>query len=260
MRRLHILHGGIENGDRDWLVRSARLNLKSKSWIAPKSVQIGDSAVIFVGSSFFATARIASQSHKRPNWGRNRYGAAIESVKLISPPISRPLIRKRIPNLVWAKYPRSITTPAEPIAERIRNLIAQRRKRGGSDVDDKVLQIASLQELRARAQEEAKNKIKKKVRMTTHRVRSRAVHAYVLGRANGLCEGCGSPAPFMTPRNTPYLEPHHTTRLADDGPDAPSDVIALCPTCHSRVHRGVDGERYNARLLKKVRKKEASCG
>lgn len=38
-----------------------------------------------------------------------------------------------------------------------------------------------------------------------------------------------------------YVEPHHTRRLTDGGPDDFHHVIALCPTCHRRVHYGTDG-------------------
>jgi len=82
------------------------------------------------------------------------------------------------------------------------------------------------------------------------RLRSAAVKAYVLKRAGGKCEGCTQPAPFTNRRAQPYLEPHHTTRLTDGGPDHPAHVIALCPNCHRRVHHGVDGQDYNLTLIK----------
>jgi 5-methylcytosine-specific restriction protein A len=44
------------------------------------------------------------------------------------------------------------------------------------------------------------------------------------------------------------LEPHHTRRLADGGPDAPDAVAALCPTCHRRVHHAKDGGTYNEQI------------
>ena len=78
--------------------------------------------------------------------------------------------------------------------------------------------------------------------------RSRDVRTYVLARANGRCEGCGSDAPFLRADGTPYLEPHHLRRVSDGGPDHPAHVIALCPNCHRRVHAGADGGPYNARL------------
>jgi 5-methylcytosine-specific restriction protein A len=82
--------------------------------------------------------------------------------------------------------------------------------------------------------------------------RSRAVRRYVLLRAGGHCEGCFSPAPFARPDGSPYLEPHHTRRISDGGADNPRWVIALCPTCHRRVHHGADGPSYNALLETKL--------
>jgi len=79
--------------------------------------------------------------------------------------------------------------------------------------------------------------------------RSRDVRDYVLARANGKCEGCAAPAPFLRSDGTPYLEPHHLRRLSDGGPDHPAHVIALCPNCHRRVHAGADGPTYNATLI-----------
>jgi 5-methylcytosine-specific restriction protein A len=88
--------------------------------------------------------------------------------------------------------------------------------------------------------------------------RSAAVKAYVLARANGRCEGCAADAPFRTPKGKPYLEPHHTRRISDGGPDHPAAVIALCPTCHRRVHHAADGEAYNDALVAKLMEKEGA--
>jgi len=82
--------------------------------------------------------------------------------------------------------------------------------------------------------------------------RAQAIRAYVLKRANGTCEGCGQPAPFLTAANRPYLEPHHTLRLADGGPDAPEHVIALCPNCHRRAHYAADSRTFNQGLIAKL--------
>lgn len=89
------------------------------------------------------------------------------------------------------------------------------------------------------------------------RVRSDAVRAYVLQRAGGVCEGCTEPAPFVTKHRQPYLEAHHTTRVADGGPDHPAHVIALCPTCHRRVHHASDGDSYNRSLRAALARIEA---
>ena len=84
------------------------------------------------------------------------------------------------------------------------------------------------------------------------RARSEAVKVYVLRRAAGVCEGCVAPAPFLTPKKRPYLEPHHLRRLADGGPDHPKWVIALCPTCHCRAHYASDGKAFNESLIRRM--------
>jgi len=53
-------------------------------------------------------------------------------------------------------------------------------------------------------------------------------------------------------RSRPYLEPHHTHRLADGGLDHPAYVAGVCPTCHRRVHHGKDGDKYNESIASYV--------
>jgi len=88
--------------------------------------------------------------------------------------------------------------------------------------------------------------------------RSRAVRKYVLRRAGGVCEGCDVAASFMRSDGEPYLEPHHTRRISDGGPDHPAHVIAVCPTCHRRAHHAADAEEFNADLILKLKQIETS--
>ncbi len=70
-------------------------------------------------------------------------------------------------------------------------------------------------------------------------VRNPDVVAEVLLRANGYCERCAKPAPFLRAKDaTPYLEVHHQIRLADGGEDTVENAIALCPNCHRELHFG----------------------
>ena len=82
--------------------------------------------------------------------------------------------------------------------------------------------------------------------------RSEAVRRYVLARADGVCESCGQKAPFRRADGTAYLEPHHTRRVADGGPDDPRWVAALCPNCHREIHSGEHGSRRNKELRLKL--------
>ena len=114
-----------------------------------------------------------------------------------------------------------------------------------------------MKELRELATQRTSKKTPARRRKRKVYERSEAVKAYVLRRADGRCEGCDKEAPFRTKQGRPYLEPHHTTRVADGGPDQPRWVIALCPNCHRRVHHGRDGESYNDELEEKLAEIEA---
>jgi 5-methylcytosine-specific restriction protein A len=111
---------------------------------------------------------------------------------------------------------------------------------------------ASLDELRRKAVADSAEFRTPIERRALYRMRSRAVRLYVLRRANGVCEGCGNAAPFVTAARLPYLEPHHIRRLTDGGPDSPRWVVAVCPNCHRRAHYSQDAREYNAKLAETV--------
>ena len=61
----------------------------------------------------------------------------------------------------------------------------------------------------------------------------------VLRRAAGVCERCGTEAPFLRRKDdSPYLEVHHWKPLSMDGEDTIANAAALCPNCHREVHYG----------------------
>ena len=185
---LHIVQGGIDNGDKTWIERAARRALRARTWVAPKSVAVGDDVVIYIGGhGFFATARIDSAARPRSDWP-NRYGAALVDIRLIQPPISLGAIKRAVPGLGWADYPRSITTPSPELADQVRALIRARRKGGVRDFHDQDLDEANLDELRRVALLKARPSAPARERKALYRLRSRAIHLYVLQRAGGRCE------------------------------------------------------------------------
>jgi 5-methylcytosine-specific restriction enzyme A len=109
---------------------------------------------------------------------------------------------------------------------------------------------ASLDRLRQHALDAASNAGQRKPREARriYHERSAAVREYVLARAAGACESCGQLAPFRRKDGTAYLEPHHTRRLSDGGPDHHRWVGAVCPNCHREMHHGAEGEGKNRRL------------
>lgn len=86
--------------------------------------------------------------------------------------------------------------------------------------------------------------------------RSAAVRRYALAQAAGICESCNQPALFVTLRGEPYLEPHHTRRFSDGGPDDRRFVGVVCPGCHREIHHGLHGPVKNERLVEAIRQKE----
>jgi len=75
--------------------------------------------------------------------------------------------------------------------------------------------------------------------ITTVYRRNPDVVAEVLERAQGMCEKCQQPAPFLRAADrTPYLEVHHIITLAEGGNDTVDNAMAVCPNCHRELHYG----------------------
>ena len=55
-------------------------------------------------------------------------------------------------------------------------------------------------------------------------------------RAAGICQLCGNMLDYLGQDGLPYLEAHHIVPLAEEGPDDLSNMVALCPNCHTRMH------------------------
>ena len=83
--------------------------------------------------------------------------------------------------------------------------------------------------------------------------RSAEVAEWVLKYANGVCEHCSAPAPFVTKAGTAYLEVHHVKPLADGGADVVENAVAICPNCHRAAHYSKDAGSISARLMDYVR-------
>lgn len=81
---------------------------------------------------------------------------------------------------------------------------------------------------------------RKTVAEITVYIRNPDVTAEVLLRADGICENCQNPAPFIRAKdNTPFLEVHHIEQLAHGGEDSVQNAQALCPNCHRELHYGI---------------------
>lgn len=58
---------------------------------------------------------------------------------------------------------------------------------------------------------------------------------FVVQRADGNCQLCGYPAPFLDNEGNPYLEVHHIIPIQNGGTDNVDNMVALCPNCHRKM-------------------------
>lgn len=93
----------------------------------------------------------------------------------------------------------------------------------------------SDEELKRRAKNAKKSK---GVRNTVSKQYDRDpwVAEYAKRIANGICQLCKKPAPFINKAGEPYLETHHIIWLAKEGQDTIENTVALCPNCHRKIH------------------------
>lgn len=116
-------------------------------------------------------------------------------------------------------------------------------------LDPKMLEQSFERELKIstndskqRRQERLKQANKKPISTITQArvfIRNADVVVEVLQRANGVCDYCEKPAPFVKDSDGQgYLEVHHIKPLADNGDDTIDNAVALCPNCHRQAHHG----------------------
>jgi hypothetical protein len=81
--------------------------------------------------------------------------------------------------------------------------------------------------------------------------RDPAVAAWVLDAAQGVCEACKKPG-YETDDGTLFLEAHHVLPLAEGGPDVVSNIVAVCETCHGKLHRWSERHALRASLYASI--------
>lgn len=100
---------------------------------------------------------------------------------------------------------------------------------------NKSLKSKSVAELKILLKEKQKNDIKKEQTSFIY-TRNPLIREIAIKKANGICQLCGSKAPFLDKYGNPYLESHHIIPLSKGGSDSIKNVAALCPNCHKKIH------------------------
>jgi len=98
----------------------------------------------------------------------------------------------------------------------------------------------------------------KLVTSVTQYKRNACVVAYVLKKADGICECCGNNAPFSKDNGELFLEVHHLKRLADGGSDTICNAVAICPNCHRELHYGGSRKKLLSQIYLKNERLESN--
>ena len=77
-------------------------------------------------------------------------------------------------------------------------------------------------------------------------------------QAAGICERCIKPRPFKRKKGSPYLEPHHTRRNSDAGPDHLPVGGHYSSELPREVHEGELGRAKNHALMDRLRLRPAT--
>lgn len=127
------------------------------------------------------------------------------------------------------------------------NLPVETREQYESELSARVAEVVNLPEAVLNERLAAAARLPERIQIVTVGYRRNAnVIVAVLRRSHGVCERCGSKAPFLRQSDgTPYLETHHWTPLSQGGEDTVENAAALCPNCHRELHHGrTVGEQY----------------
>ncbi|MFI1827224.1 HNH endonuclease [Streptomyces sp. NPDC020412] len=113
---------------------------------------------------------------------------------------------------------------------------------------DPVALAAQYQRLCVRVEVQAGSGGRRRDEVRRAPVRSGAARQAVLLRSRGRCENpdCAGQPEDVTEQGDPILEVDHVIELAQDGPDHPSHMVALCPNCHAVKTRGRTGPALKA--------------
>lgn len=114
-------------------------------------------------------------------------------------------------------------------------VLSEKTIRDKQEYKKKEAKKLSNSELKKRAMHSKKGVGLRKI-TTSFYERNVYVSEYAKRKANGICQLCEKPAPFIDKNGEPYLETHHIEWLSQGGDDTIENTVALCPNCHRKMH------------------------
>jgi len=166
-------------------------------------------------------------------------------VKLIDKPYQEEqLDRNGDPRNVWI-FPLQLVDEHKPISKsKLAKTLEKRIKKNKKLTADELLE-------RIKSKKGSRKPAKRPTR-SNYFQRDEDVILYSLLRAEGICELCEKPAPFVKSDGEGFLEVHHIQHLANDGDDTIENTVALCPNCHRKMH--ILGKRNDVNKLESIHK------
>jgi 5-methylcytosine-specific restriction protein A len=158
----------------------------------------------------------------------------------------------------WVRGYKPLSNVGKGVKPRLERLIKLHlSKQSGVDLtDENILFERRVRELRGSTEKMERpvgaKAPKRTIRTVNGFKRSPEVKAYVLKSANGRCEVCSSPAPFVDVDGFPFLEVHHVKPLSEGGSDRVGNAIAVCPNCHRRAHFSADRAAFVESIYRKL--------
>ncbi|WP_235676730.1 HNH endonuclease [Bacillus mycoides] len=141
--------------------------------------------------------------------------------------------------------------PVKVIDDKASTIINEELLKQNYDKKEQKARRLTNEEVKNKAQEASSSRVGVRNIQSKTFDRNPYVTIYAKRWADGICQLCEKPAPFINKEGEPYLETHHIEWLSQGGPDSIENTVALCPNCHKKMHV-VDSQDDKDKLLKKV--------
>lgn len=120
------------------------------------------------------------------------------------------------------------------------------------ELSERVERARKRMRLKGAVPPKGQEKVRKTSATSDRYLRDPEVIAWVLEEAAGICENCGSPAPFKRIDGEAFLEVHHVRPLGEGGPDVIENAAACCPNCHRRLHHDPSRDSLRSKLIASI--------
>ena len=148
------------------------------------------------------------------------------------------------------RWPDASSKSADSIANLLANPNASEVPTGDpKELSERVERARKRMRLKGAAPPKGQEKVRRTSATSDRYIRDPEVIAWVLEEAAGICENCGSPAPFKRIDGEAFLEVHHVRPLGEGGPDVIENAAACCLNCHRRLHDDPSRDRLRRKLI-----------